>query len=117
MLLSPKRHVYKTYKATLDKKFNSNDIKPLENGVTLDDGYVTLPAKIESYQENIVYISIREGKYHQVKRMFQAFDYNVVELNRESFGPLKLDSSLKLGEYRSLTKEELDLLMKSYENK
>ena len=117
MLLSPKRHVYKTYKATLDKKFDSKDINHLENGVTLDDGYVTLPAKIESLEENIVYISIREGKYHQVKRMFQAFDYDVVELNRETFGPLKLDSSLKLGEYRPLTKEELDLLMKSYENK
>lgn len=109
-LLSPKKHVFKTYHATLDKKFNPNDITGLENGVTLDDGYVTLPAKVESFDGCDVYLSIREGKYHQVKRMFAAFGYTVVELNRDSFGPLKLDQDLELGEYRRLTEEEIQQL-------
>lgn len=106
-LLGPKHHVYKTYHTTLNKNFNSKDTPKLEAGVVLDDGYQTLPARVESYKENIVYLSIREGKFHQVKRMFSSIGYEVVELQRVSFGSLELDQNLELGEYRVLTQEEL----------
>lgn len=109
-LLSPKRHVYKTYLATLDKDFKEKHISALENGVTLDDGYVTLPAKVREIHKNKVYLAIKEGKYHQVKRMFATVGYEVVELERVEFGPLILDPSLKQGEYRDLSEEELKSL-------
>lgn len=109
-LLSPKYHVWKTYKATFTGEFKASYYDSFKNGIILDDGYKCLEAKIELESENVALISIHEGKYHQVKRMFEALNMEVIKLERISFGPLSLDRSLKLGEYRSLTEEEIALL-------
>ena len=69
-----------------------------------------MPANIEYLGQNKCYIYIKEGKFHQVKRMLESLNCNVTYLKRVEFGSLKLDNSLKLGEYRNLTKEEIDLL-------
>ena len=109
-LLSPKKHVDKTYYAEIDGKVTPDDIKAFEEGVVfLDDGYKTMPAKleiIESNNKSKCYVTIKEGKFHQVKRMFQAVEKEVVYLKRLSMGALRLDESLELGEYRHLTEEE-----------
>jgi 16S rRNA pseudouridine516 synthase len=116
-LLSPRKHVPKTYEATVEGEVNSEDVAAFAAGVTLDDGYVTQPAQLtilsrERGTKVISYISlvITEGKFHQVKRMFQAFGKKVTFLKRVSMGDLKLDESLSLGSYRELTDEELKLL-------
>ncbi len=113
-LLSPKKHVDKTYYAEIDGKVTPDDIKEFEEGVVFsDDGYKTMPAKleiIESGNKSKCYVTIKEGKFHQVKRMFQAVDKEVVYLKRLSMGALRLDESLELGEYRHLTEEEVESL-------
>ncbi len=109
-LLSPKYHVWKTYEARFTGDFKSEYVKKFEEGITIDDGYTCLPAKVELIQKDLALVSIHEGKYHQVKRMFEALDMKVVQLKRVSFGPLTLDSNLSLGEYRALTEEEIKLL-------
>ncbi len=111
-LLSPKYHVDKTYHVWFDGTFKESYYKEFENGIILDDGYKTMKSKVELINEKEAYITIVEGKFHQVKRMFQALNMEVVELERISFGPLKLDSKLELGEYRKLTDEEIKALKK-----
>ena len=112
-LLSPKKHVDKTYFAEIDGDFNAEMKDKLEMGVSLGD-FITMPAVIkilESGQElSRIEITIREGKFHQVKRMFEAVGRNVTYLKRLSMGPLKLDEALLPGDYRVLTEEELDEL-------
>ena len=92
-----------------------NDVKTLENGIKLEENFVTKKAKVEVISENLhengdnqVYITISEGKFHQVKRMFKAVNNEVLYLKRVKMGNLSLDENLKLGEYRELTEEELD---------
>ncbi|MCM3619522.1 rRNA pseudouridine synthase [Sutcliffiella horikoshii] len=112
-LLSPKKHVPKTYYAKIDGEVTEDDIQAFQQGVTLDDGYETLPAELkilEAGPESQIEITIVEGKFHQVKRMFQAVGKTVIYLKRLSMGELKLDEDLELGEYRELTDEELELL-------
>ncbi|QFT90259.1 Ribosomal small subunit pseudouridine synthase A [Bacillus sp. THAF10] len=112
-LLSPKKHVPKTYYATIDGEVTEADIAAFKEGVTLDDGYETLPAELTILQTGPVSeieITIVEGKFHQVKRMFQAVGKTVTYLKRLSMGELKLDETLELGEYRELTDEELELV-------
>lgn len=113
-LISPKWHVDKVYYAKIDKEVNNKDIKAFEKGVTLDDGYKCMPAKLEiinaSEEGSEVMVTVQEGKYHQVKRMFEAREKKVVYLKRVSFGGLDLDESLKEGEYRDLTEEEIEIL-------
>ncbi|CAI6048541.1 pseudouridine synthase [Cohnella sp. JJ-181] len=167
-LLSPRKHVPKTYQALVAGRVGSDDIATFATGVTLDDGYVTLPAELRvlddsatesrgdsapgdpeeavapaeraiftaeaararldtvpalqanrtSLQEavaageplNWVEVTIGEGKYHQVKRMFESVGKKVLYLRRQSMGPLPLDESLKAGEWRELTEEELERL-------
>lgn len=112
-LLSPKKHVDKTYYAEIDGTVEDDHIGIFEKGIILDDGYKTLPAKLEIIESGIfskVHLTIQEGKFHQVKRMFQALDMNVTFLKRISMGPLTLDKSLEPGEYRELTEEEIRLL-------
>lgn len=112
-LLSPKKHVPKTYYAKIDGEVTEDDIQAFQQGVTLDDGYETLPAELkilEAGPESQIEITIVEGKFHQVKRMFQAVGKTVTYLKRLSMGELKLDEDLELGEYRELTDEELELL-------
>ncbi|KPB05340.1 pseudouridine synthase [Bacillus sp. CHD6a] len=114
-LLSPKKHVPKTYFAKIDGEVTVEDIEAFKQGVTLDDGYETLPAELkilEAGSESQIEITIVEGKFHQVKRMFQAVGKTVIYLKRLSMGELKLDEDLELGEYRELTDEELELLQR-----
>ncbi len=112
-LLSPRKHVPKTYYADVEGMVTEEDIVSFKNGVRLDDGYVTLPASLailHSGEVSQVEITIVEGKFHQVKRMFQAVGKRVKYLKRIKMGGLPLDPSLSLGEYRELTEEELTLL-------
>ena len=112
-LLSPKKHVPKTYFAVIDREVTEEDVLAFQEGVTLDDGYVTKPGKLKILKSGIrsdIELTITEGKFHQVKRMFEAVGKKVVYLQRISMGPLKLDETLELGEYRELTEEEITML-------
>ena len=111
-LLSPKKHVSKTYYAELAHALSQMDIDALENGVDIGEKNLTLPAQVEVIGETTVHITITEGKFHQVKRMFEAVSNKVLYLKRLSMGSLRLDDNLSLGEYRALTNEELELLKK-----
>ncbi|MEH7274106.1 pseudouridine synthase [Neobacillus vireti] len=112
-LLSPKKHVPKTYFAVIDREVTDEDIRAFAEGVTLDDGYETKPGELKILKSGIrsdIELTITEGKFHQVKRMFEAVGKKVVYLKRISMGPLPLDETLELGEYRELTDEEVQLL-------
>ncbi|MGM1046947.1 MAG: pseudouridine synthase [Bacillota bacterium] len=119
-LLSPRKHVPKTYEADVAGMVSDEDITLFSQGVTLDDGYVTLPAELtvlsveerENGPLSKISLTIHEGKFHQVKRMFEAVGKKVVYLKRVSMGELKLDESLPIGSYRELTPEELAILGK-----
>ncbi len=106
-LLSPKKHVDKTYYVELDSKIPANAKEEMLQGITLEEEFKTMPATLELLNETTCYLTIREGKFHQVKRMFEYFGCTVTYLKRISMGPLTLDETLKVGEYRLLTKEEL----------
>ena len=116
-LISPKWHVDKVYYAKIDKAVDEKDVEAFKNGITLDDGYKCKEGKLEiissSDEGSEVMVTIQEGKYHQVKRMFEALGKTVVYLKRTEFGGLPLDQELEEGEYRELTEDELALL-KSY---
>ncbi|MGM9530314.1 pseudouridine synthase [Intestinibacter sp.] len=112
-VLSPKKHVPKTYYAKVEGVVTEEDIKAFAEGVTLDDGYETMPAELEILKsDNIseIELTIHEGKFHQVKRMFESVGKKVVYLKRLSMGKLKLDEGLALGEYRELTEEEVRMI-------
>ncbi len=149
-LLSPRKHVPKTYQALVAGEVGPADVGRFADGVALDDGYVTLPAELkvlavsragESFEHpemaeaadrtsrvpglrgaelaearrqgqalSWIELTIHEGKYHQVKRMFQAVEKEVVYLRRVAMGPLALDPALAPGEWRELTEEELAAL-------
>ena len=112
-VLSPKKHVRKTYYAKIEGRVTEEDIKAFEAGVTLDDGYETMPAQLkilESGEQSEIELTIHEGKFHQVKRMFESVGKKVVYLKRLSMGKLMLDENLGLGEYRELTDEEVKLI-------
>lgn len=113
-LLSPKKHVDKKYFCRLDYELSRQSAKKLECGVEIEDGVITKPAIVEFTSiPTEVFITIHEGKFHQVKRMFNAVGLNVTYLKRMSMGNLILDKDLLPGEYRPLTTEELELLRKS----
>lgn len=116
-LISPKWHVDKVYYAKIDKAVGENDIKAFKAGIKLDDGYLCKEGKLEilnsSEEGSEVLVTIQEGKFHQVKRMFQALGKEVIYLKRIKFGGISLDEDLEEGEYRELTEKELELL-KSY---
>lgn len=105
-LLSPKRHVSKTYQVIAEQPITKEQIQKLEAGVDIGEEKLTLPARVQPISENEFYLSIVEGKFHQVKRMLQAVDNQVVFLKRVAIAGLKLDETLKAGEYRELTKDE-----------
>nr|WP_144921171.1 pseudouridine synthase [Paenibacillus bovis] len=112
-LLSPKKNVPKTYFAVINSEVTEEDVRLFEAGVTLDDGYETKPGYLKILKSGLtsdIELTITEGKFHQVKRMFEAIGKRVIYLKRISMGPLQLDESLDLGEYRELTKEELEQL-------
>ncbi|AIS51272.1 pseudouridine synthase [Thermoanaerobacter kivui] len=116
-LLSPKKNVIKKYYAEILGFVNESDIKAFNEGIILEDGYKTLPANLEilfsSSDVSKVYVYIREGKYHQIKRMFESVGKKVIYLKRLAMGSLTLDENLKPGEWRELSEEELSFLKKS----
>ena len=110
-LLAPKSHVDKKYRFKSRDEINPEDAMRFEGGLTLEDGYVTLPAKIELDEDRMGgVITLREGKYHQIKRMLEALDNKITYLERISFGPLTLDPALERGEWRYLSEEEQSAL-------
>lgn len=117
-LMSPRRHVSKRYLATIDGVVTEEDIQAFAMGVELDDGYVTKAAKLnilDAGAQSTIELTITEGKFHQVKRMFKARGKTVLTLKRKAIGKLELDASLALGEYRELTLAELELLQTAEE--
>lgn len=113
-LISPKFHVDKVYYAKIDKVVTDKDVVAFSKGVTLDDGYKCKEGKLEILSSDEdgseVLITIQEGKYHQVKRMFEAVGKTVVYLRRMKFGGLDLDETLEEGQYRELTEDEVNHL-------
>ncbi|EHL2532686.1 pseudouridine synthase, partial [Listeria monocytogenes] len=109
-LLSPKKHIDKTYYAKIDGDVTAEDVEAFAAGIELDDGYTCKPARLEIITPNEIKVTIQEGKFHQVKRMFAARGKSVSYLKRISMGNLQLDESLALGEYRPLTEAELAIL-------
>ena len=113
-LLRPGKHVEKVYYARIKGHVTDRDITAFAEGLDIGDAERTMPAKlniVSAGTESEIYVAIMEGRYHQVKRMFQAVGMEVLYLKRISMGPLKLDETLKKGEYRRLTEEEINLLM------
>ena len=105
-LLSPKKHVDKTYFVELDGELSGEDIASLESGVHIGEGALTAPASITYEGGNTCYITIHEGKFHQVKRMFFAVGRTVLELKRTAFGPLVLDEEkLPQGHFNEINRE------------
>ncbi len=118
-LLSPKKGVPKTYYAHIEGVVTEEDVERFAEGVILDDAYLTKPGELKilkSADVSEIELTITEGKFHQVKRMFAAVNKQVVYLKRLSMGPLSLDENLPLGSYRELTDAELDLLLQLSEN-
>lgn len=110
-LTSPKKDIPKTYYAKISGIVTNEDVEKVLHGITLADGHFTKPAKLKilhSDHQSEVEITITEGKYHQVKRMFGALGKKVVYLKRIRMGNLVLDEKLLLGSFRELTSDELD---------
>lgn len=117
-LLSPKKHVSKTYFAQIEGTVTNSDISIFKDGVKIDETFTALPANLKILSSgpiSEIEVEIFEGKFHQVKRMFQAVDKKVIFLKRLSMGPLTLDPTLKPGEYRTLTDAEISALKNAKE--
>ena len=106
-LLSPKYHVEKRYFARVDGELSAADPEAFARGMTLGDGLECLPAGLEVLPDRVCIVTLREGKFHQVKRMLAARSAPVLYLKRLSMGPLTLDDSLAAGAYRLLRAEEI----------
>lgn len=106
-LLSPKKHVPKTYYVRLKETLSDTDVKRLETGVDIGDEKETLPAAVTILEQKEIFLTISEGRFHQVKRMLLAVGNEVTYLKRISMGSLYLDETLKPGAYRTLTGEEI----------
>ena len=109
-LLSPKKHVDKTYYVELDKILSKEASQQICEGVFIESGVKSMPARLEYINDTTVHLTIQEGKFHQVKKMFHAVGCEVTYLKRLSMGPLRLDTNLQSGEYRRLTDDELSAL-------
>ena len=118
VLLSPKRHVDKTYQAQVKGIMTQEDVETFAKGIPLKD-FTCQPAKLEilsvdsDKEESQIRVTIAEGKFHQVKRMVAYCGKEVVDLQRLTMGTLVLDENLQRGEWRRLTKEELEVLLAS----
>lgn len=104
-LLAPKNHVSKKYRFNVKFPISEDDVKALESGVDIG-GYVTAPCNVEMTDEKEGYITLTEGKYHQIKLMAEAVHNQITYLERVTFGPIKLDEKLERGEWRHLTEDE-----------
>ena len=110
---NPKKKVNKKYLVTLRDDISSNQIESLENGIYFEkEDFKTENAKVEEISKREIYLTISEGKFHQVKRMLEYVGNKVVELKRVSIGNLSLDEKLELGEYREITNTELEEIFK-----
>ncbi len=112
-LLSPKKHVPKVYYAQIKGLVTKEDIVKFKAGIKLEEDFITLPAQLEILEAgevSVIKVTIYEGKFHQVKRMFEAVSKEVLYLKRLSMGEMQLDESLAPGEYRKLTENELNKL-------
>ena len=105
-LLSPKKHVDKVYYVELDKMLTEEGRRMLETGIDIGEEKPTLPANAQRITDTSLYLTIREGKYHQVKRMLKAVGCEVTYLKRIAMGAISLDKNLPCGCYRELTEEE-----------
>ncbi|MGN5883990.1 pseudouridine synthase [Staphylococcus simulans] len=109
-VMSPNKHVSKVYQVQAAQPVTQDDVQRFKEGIELSDGKVKT-AKLEITEDpQIVFVTIHEGRYHQVKRMFHAIDNEVTKLKRVKIGNLKLDDNLLKGEYRELTETELELV-------
>ena len=112
-LTSPNHHVIKKYYVEVEKDIQEEEIKLFCNGLEIRDGkdelYITKEAKLELITNKTCYVYISEGKFHQIKRMFEKINNKVLYLKRVKFGEIELDPTLQLGEYRELTEEEIIL--------
>ena len=109
-LLSPAKKVPKKYIAEVDGEISEVDIRKFNEGIVLDDSYKTKPAQLVPLEKCRGEVVIAEGKFHQVKRMFADCGKKVLSLKRVEFASIKIDESLKAGEYRHLTEEEVSIL-------
>lgn len=114
-IISPKKEIVKRYEAYIQGRVGESEIEAFKNGIYLDkEDYHTLPAKLEIIQRgeiSKVIVSIKEGKYHQVKRMFESVGMRVIDLKRLSIGWLDLDEDLAEGDYRELEESEINKLI------
>ncbi len=108
-LLSPKNHVEKTYNFKCAEILEQKHILLLEQGIKLKDGYITKPCKIEVISNTEGNITLTEGKYHEIKRMFGAIGNKITFLKRISFGSILLDKNLDYGQFRYLTQTESEI--------
>ena len=114
-LLSPRHHVSKIYVAEVDGLLEEEDIRLFKEGIQLEQDWTTLPAELEileAGEQSLARITIYEGKFHQIKRMFEAVGKPVLSLSRIAMGPLTLPDNLEEGDYRALTDQEYEALMK-----
>ena len=114
-LLAPKSHVDKVYLAHVEGRPDEADVETFARGMTLEDGLECMPAGLKPLGEGKCLVTLREGKFHQVKRMLAARGKPVTYLKRLSMGPLRLDEKLEPGAWRVLTQEELDALRRAVE--
>ncbi|MEG0239862.1 pseudouridine synthase [Anaerorhabdus sp.] len=110
-LLSPKKHVDKTYYVEISEPLSKESIELIEKGITIDGDELCKPAKVKVLSDKAIELTITEGKFHQVKRMILACQSEVTYLKRISMGSLQLDEELELGQWRYLTNDELESLM------
>ena len=105
--LSPKNHVEKVYEYECIEELSDEDKRKIEQGITLKDGYTTKPCVIENADGYSGKITLTEGKYHEIRRLFGAVGNKITSLKRVSFGNILLDADLESGEWRYLTKDEI----------
>ena len=114
-LMSPRKHVDKVYIADVDGEMTVEDVRQFAEGVALEDGYTTKPARLEilsrGARKSTIRLTLSEGKYHQVKRMVAAVGKHVERLERIQIGTLELDATLERGAYRELTEVEIETLL------
>jgi len=115
-LLDPKRHVWKRYIATVEGRLDEGDVQAFAEGVPLKD-FTAKPAQLRILEagdeESRAEVEVREGKFHQVKRMFGARGHEVTALHRAAFGPLTIPEGMQAGEHVRLTEEQVELLRKA----
>jgi len=110
-ILAPKKHIKKVYKVEIDIPINEIMINEFKNGVNLNDG-ICKTAILEKIDNKIAKVTLTEGRYHQIKRMFGCFGAKVINLERIAMGNLLLPNNLKQGEFRELTEKEINEIMK-----